>query len=80
MGAAPGATRPLLTTGRQSLAEFLPWADRAVIARVVDPPGFEVPVAWTIIRSRGPYDLGSERALMLRYGVDLLVTKDSGGT
>jgi precorrin-6A/cobalt-precorrin-6A reductase len=80
MGAAPGATRPLLTTGRQSLAEFLPWADRAVVARVVDPPGFEVPVAWTIIRSRGPYDLGSERALMLRYGVDLLVTKDSGGT
>ncbi len=36
--AADAYERPFLTTGRQSLATFLPWADRAVLARVVDPP------------------------------------------
>lgn len=80
MAAAPRATHPLLTTGRQTLAEFLAWADRAVIARVVDPPALELPAAWTIIRSRGPYELSSERALLRDHGIDLLVTKDSGGS
>ena len=80
MAAAPGAQRPFLTTGRQSLAEFLPWSDRQVVARVVDPPGFTPPARWRIIHSRGPYDLAGESTLLRDYAVDLLVTKDSGGS
>ena len=38
--AAEAARRPFLTTGRQSLEAFLPWADRRAIVRVVDPPEF----------------------------------------
>lgn len=80
LAAAPEARRPLLTTGRQSLAEFLPWSDRDVVARVVDPPDFTPPQRWRIIHSRGPYDLAGESALLRDCAVDLLVTKDSGGS
>ncbi len=71
--------RPFLTTGRQSLAAFLGWADRDVLVRVVDPPDFPVPDRWTLLRSRGPYEEAGERALMAGHRVDGLLTKDSGG-
>lgn len=77
--ADPLAYRPFLTTGRQSLRSFLSWADRDVVARVVDPPTGELPPRWQLIRSRGPYDYPSERRTLTRFGIDCLVTKDSGG-
>ncbi|MET0692598.1 MAG: cobalt-precorrin-6A reductase [Propionibacteriaceae bacterium] len=77
--AASAAGRPFLTTGRQSLRDFLPWADRDVLVRVVDPPTFELPERWRLLRSRGPYRYDDERRLLLEHGADVLVTKDSGG-
>lgn len=77
--AGSSARHPFLTTGRQTLADFLPWADREVVVRVVDPPDFDLPSRWTLIRSRGPYDCPSEHRIMADHHVDLLVTKDSGG-
>ena len=72
--------RPFLTTGRQSLAAFLAWADRAALARVVDTPEVPVPQRWTLVTARGPYDYAAERRLMSEFGVDVLLTKDSGGS
>lgn len=81
VAAGAAYARPFLTTGRQSLSVFAAgWADKDVIARVVDPPEFVLPSRWQLIRSRGPYAYADEHALMSTAGTDLLVTKDSGGT
>ena len=77
--AAAASQRPFLTTGRQSLPDFLPWSDRDVLARVVDPPEFPLPERWTLLLARGPYELPAELARLAGHGADALLTKDSGG-
>ena len=80
VAAGVSATRPFVTTGRQSLDRFLVWADKDATVRVVDPPDFPLPPRWRLVRSRGPYAYADEHALLSSTGADLLVTKDSGGT
>ena len=71
--------RPFLTTGRQQLETFAAWDDRYVLARVVDPPDWDVPSTWEVLRARGPYPYAAERELLESRAVDVLLTKDSGG-
>jgi precorrin-6A/cobalt-precorrin-6A reductase len=77
--AAESAKRPFLTTGRQSLPDFLSWADREVLVRLVDPPTDPLPQRWILIMSRGPYSYAGEREILSEHAIDVLVTKDSGG-
>lgn len=72
--------RPVLTIGRQHLAEYLPvLSGAAVLARVVEAPSIAVPPGWSVIRDRGPYALAGELTLLREHRADVVVTKDSGG-
>lgn len=71
---------PFVTTGRQTLHHHVAaWADREVVVRLVEPPEDLLPQAWTVLRSRGPFDVAGEEALLRQHGVGVLLTKDSGG-
>jgi precorrin-6A/cobalt-precorrin-6A reductase len=75
-----GARRVLLTTGRQELAAFAANGDAWFLARSVEPPDPPFPRRLQVLLDRGPFTVDGERALLDRHAVDLLVTKDSGGT
>ncbi|MGP3989140.1 cobalt-precorrin-6A reductase [Streptomyces sp. 3N207] len=76
--------RVFLTTGRMGLAAFAgPGSDGLwFLARSVDPPeaGTPVPARMELLLDRGPFSLEGERALLRGHRIDVVVTKDSGGT
>jgi precorrin-6A/cobalt-precorrin-6A reductase len=75
-----GATRVLLTSGRQGLSAFADVRNAWFLIRCVDPPEPPLPPQHELLLDRGPYTLTGERALIDAHAIDLLVTKDSGGT
>ncbi len=77
--AASLGRRPFVTTGRQTLAHYASWTDRDVLVRVVELLDLAVPARWTVVLDRGPYRLAGELELLRAHGVDVLLTKDSGG-
>jgi precorrin-6A/cobalt-precorrin-6A reductase len=71
--------RVMLTTGRQSLDAFAD-LDLFFLVRTVDPPSTRLPRRHHLVLDRGPYTVDGEAALMREHAIDVLVTKDSGGT
>ncbi|HEV2770276.1 MAG TPA: cobalt-precorrin-6A reductase [Solirubrobacteraceae bacterium] len=73
-------TRALLTTGRQGLSAFAGVRQAWFLIRCVDPPADSLPPHHEVLLDRGPYTLEGELALIDDHHIDVVVTKDSGGT
>ncbi|WP_175410545.1 cobalt-precorrin-6A reductase [Streptomyces sp. TRM64462] len=71
--------RVFLTTGRMGLAAFADVRDVWFLVRSVDPPEAPHPDRMEVLLDRGPFTLDGEREILRAYGIDVLVTKDSGG-
>ncbi|GAA2316704.1 cobalt-precorrin-6A reductase [Streptomyces kunmingensis] len=72
--------RVFLTTGRMGLATFAHIDDAFFLVRSVDAPEPPCPPHLELLLDRGPFTLDGERELLARHRIDVLVTKDSGGT
>jgi precorrin-6A/cobalt-precorrin-6A reductase len=76
--AVAGFAHVFVTTGRQGLAAFAGVTAQCVV-RAVDPPDPPLPARTTVVLARGPFTVDEERGLMTEHGIDVVVTKDSGG-
>ena len=73
----PTPRRVFLTVGQGDLQAFGP--PHHYLVRTVDPPA-DAPQGATILTARGPFTMVEDRALMEAHRIDVLVTKNSGGT
>ncbi|WP_260684143.1 cobalt-precorrin-6A reductase [Rhodococcus sp. KBS0724] len=72
-------THAFLTIGRQGVSAFAEVNGVSFLVRSIDPPTGTMPVPHELILARGPFDVESELELMRRHGIDVVVTKSSGG-
>ena len=74
-----GYSRVFLTTGRSGTAAFSE-SDAWLLIRVVTAPNPEaLPPNHELVFSRGPYHFADECELLRSRGIEVLVTKNSGG-
>jgi precorrin-6A/cobalt-precorrin-6A reductase len=77
--AVAGFAHVFVTTGRQGLAAFAGLPAHCVV-RAVDPPDPPLPHRTTVVLARGPFTVEEERALLTEHAIDVVVSKDSGGS
>jgi precorrin-6A/cobalt-precorrin-6A reductase len=68
-----------LTLGHGDLEAFAALDGVRLVARTIEPPANPPPIEARWIHARGPFRLGDEVALLERHGIDVLVSKASGG-
>lgn len=71
--------RALLTTGRLGLAAFAGVDGVEFLVRTVERPSPPLPPRAELLLARGPFTVDGELSLLRSRGVDVVVTKDSGG-
>ena len=69
-----------LSIGRQHLAAFAGQPQHHYLLRLVDPPSAPLPLPdHALVIARGPFDTDSDRAMLKRHRIDLIVAKNAGG-
>jgi precorrin-6A/cobalt-precorrin-6A reductase len=78
LGAVP--RHVFLTQGRSQLAAFAGAPQHRYLVRAIDPPSDIASLPdHRLILARGPFALPDEEALMREEGIDIVVSKNSGG-
>ncbi len=73
--------RIMLAVGRMHLSAFVANPQHFYLLRLVDPP--DGPMGFPdcqVVVDRGPFTLEADRALLEAYGIELVVSKNAGGT
>ncbi|MDD1415331.1 cobalt-precorrin-6A reductase [Dolichospermum sp. ST_con] len=74
------AKRVFLTIGRQEIATFAHLQEIWFLMRMIDPPNNDVVLPpGLILCDRGPFTLENEQEILIKYNIDTIVTKNSGG-
>jgi precorrin-6A/cobalt-precorrin-6A reductase len=71
--------RIFLTIGRQELGFYAHLQDLWFLMRSIDPPDLPAIPPGEMLLAKGPFDLDSERELLLKYQIQAIVSKNSGG-
>lgn len=75
------ARNVMLAVGRMFLAEFAPNPQHDYVLRLVDPPKVPPPFPrYHVVVDRGPFTHDNDLALMERRKIDIVVSKNAGGT
>lgn len=73
--------RVMLAVGRMHLADFAPNPQHFYLLRLVDPPKAALPLPDAqVIVARGPFTEPDDRALMQEHRIDIVVSKNAGGS
>jgi precorrin-6A/cobalt-precorrin-6A reductase len=74
------ARRVMLAIGRMHLALFAAQPQHDYLLRLVDPPKEPPPLPrHSVLVDRGPFSAQADRDLMVRHGIELVVSKNAGG-
>ena len=79
LGTAP--RRVFLSLGRQELAAFAAAPQHRYLARTVDlPRDIALPPDTRVLQARGPFDRAAEEKLLADEKIEVIVSKNSGGS
>jgi precorrin-6A/cobalt-precorrin-6A reductase len=76
----PQPRRVFLSLGRLELGAFAGRPQHHYVARTIEPPDVALPPDIDLIFDRGPFDEQAETALLTQEKIDMIVSKNSGGT
>jgi precorrin-6A/cobalt-precorrin-6A reductase len=74
------AQRVFLTIGRQEVGLYAHLTNLWFLMRSIDPPDPTTMPPGELLLAKGPFDLAAERELLLKYNIQAIVSKNSGGS
>jgi precorrin-6A/cobalt-precorrin-6A reductase len=79
-GLGSNPVRAFLALGRKNITPFADAPQHSYLVRSVDPIDPPLPVRdATYVTARGPFDEAQDRAMLERYNIEIIVSKNSGG-